>query len=69
MLHTGMLPISFTVFINDIVDNVTVPSLFYADDRILLFTMSSPNDCLVLQQKLNPVAGWCVIKHLHLNTS
>lgn len=62
-------PLLFTLFINDIVENLTVRCLLYADDLKLFSIISSRDDCRLLQQNLDLVNDWCIENRLDLNIS
>lgn len=66
---TVLGPLFFNLFINDIVDNLNVSYLLYADDLKLFYCINSPADCLLLQNNLNYVNTWCIQNRLCLNSS
>lgn len=62
-------PLLFNIFINDIVANLTINCLLYADDLKLYSRISSQSDCEILQQNLNCIDNWCVENKLSLNVT
>ena len=60
-------PLLFNLFINDLVAELNVPCLLYADD-IKIFTMiRNPSDCETLQNNLDFVTKWCRMNKLPVN--
>lgn len=62
-------PLFFNIFINDIVDDLRVKCLMYADDLKLFNTVNSYSDCLILQSALEKVYRWCQNNFLTINTA
>lgn len=62
-------PLMFVVFINDIVANLNVESLLYADDLKIYCVIENEQDCENLQNNLNKVNDWCLSNNLPLNIS
>lgn len=60
-------PLLFILFINDIVDNLDVCYLLYADDMKLFCNVNSEADCEKLQNELKKVNDWCSLNNLPLN--
>lgn len=60
-------PLLFNIFINDIVANLTVNCLLYADDLKLFSRILSLDDCVILQQNLDSIHNWCIKNKLLLN--
>lgn len=65
--HLG--PLLFLLFINDLVQKLTVPCLLYADDLKIFLEINNLNDCVKLQQNLSLVAEWCSVNKMSLNCS
>ena len=63
-------PLLFLIYFNDIVECVMDSEvLSYADDLKLFRVITSPNDCIMLQNDLNRVSNWCEINSLAINIS
>lgn len=62
-------PLFFVLFINDIVDNLDVHYLLYADDLKLYFSINSDSDCLRVQRNLDLLNTWCINNRLPLNAA
>lgn len=60
-------PLLFNIFINDILDVVSVDALLYADDLKIFNRIINPNDCLLLQYNISNIENWCEVNHLSLN--
>ena len=64
--HLG--PVLFLLFINDLPGVVKHSvCLLFADDLKIFRSISSKNDCQLLQSDLNAVSIWCKNNHLTLN--
>ena len=61
-------PLLFNLYINDIVDELSVPSLLYADDMKLYLKVSSTADVIHLQANVSKMFSWCINNGLDLNT-
>lgn len=62
-------PLLFILFINDIVKDLDVHYLLYADDVKIFCAINNASDCLNLQNNLNKLNKWCVLNNLPLNAS
>lgn len=62
-------PLLFNIFINDIVTELSVNYLLYADDLKLFTAITSVDDCALLQNDLSILHGWCTRNKLSLNVS
>lgn len=62
-------PLLFNMFVNDIVDNIDVGHLLYADDLKIFCQISTENDCVLLQKNLDNINAWCTVNNLDLNVS
>lgn len=62
-------PLLFNVFINDIVNCLSVDCLLYADDLKLFSVISSFEDCARLQKNVSEVENWCLVNDLQLNVN
>uniref|UniRef100_A0A1Y1KS26 Reverse transcriptase domain-containing protein n=1 Tax=Photinus pyralis TaxID=7054 RepID=A0A1Y1KS26_PHOPY len=60
-------PLLFLIFINDIGAAISNHFLLFADDLKLYYSISSINDCLFLQDRINAIFSWCIANNLHLN--
>ena len=62
-------PLLFNIFINDIVTNLDVQSLLYADDLKIFYVIETEEDCSKIQNNLNKINDWCVLNQLPLNVA
>ena len=62
-----LAPLLFSMFINDLPDQVNSGCLLYADDVNIFRKISSPADGLSLQRDLNQLSAWSVRWGLTLN--
>lgn len=62
-------PLLFLIFVNDIFSCIHVQALMYADDLKMYSKVSNNEECLVLQQDIDAINGWCFNNHLSLNLS
>ena len=60
-------PLFFNIYINDIVDQLDVQCLLYADDLKIFHEIKSMEDCLVLQRNIDLVHIWSKKNLLPLN--
>lgn len=60
-------PLLFIMFINDIVTDITLNCLLYADDLKIFCRITSIEDCLIMQHTLDLINNWCVKNKLLLN--
>lgn len=60
-------PLLFNVFINDIVDDLDVNCLLYADDLKLFCRIGDRSDCISLSTNLRRIERWCISNKLSLN--
>lgn len=63
--HLG--PLFFIAFINDIVNNLSCPTLLYADDLKIFSTIDSMGDAMNLQRDLDAIDHWCINNKMSLN--
>lgn len=64
---TVLGPDLFSIFINDIVADLGVPCLLYADDMKLYQSIRIIDDCVALQGSLDILGEWCIRNRLPLN--
>ena len=57
-------PLIFNIFVNDIVTNLDVQSLLYADDLKMSYVIGTEEDCSKIQDNLNKINNWCVLNQL-----
>lgn len=57
------------MFVNDIVNDLEVNCLLYADDLKLFKVINSQDDCILLQNNLCKINDWCFRNKLELNVS
>lgn len=62
-------PLLFNIFINDLVKEVEVRSLLFADDLKIYRVIDSYDDALQLQNCIAKVVKWCINNNLSLNIS
>lgn len=62
-------PLFFNIFINDIVRDLQVECLLYADDLKLFTRINNKQDCLRLQSALHKISDWCTLNNLPLNAA
>lgn len=62
-------PLFFNMFVNDMLSNIDVCHLLYADDLKIYGTMTSLYDCINLQVNLDRINDWCKNNNLDLNAS
>ena len=62
-------PLLFVIFINDIVEDLDVHFLLYADDIKIFCAINNRSDCLKLQNNLSKLDEWCVSHNLPLNAA
>lgn len=63
--HLG--PLLFTIFLNDIVDNLNADCLIFADDINIFTSVSTVQDCSRLQQCLSAIEAWCEHSRMKIN--
>lgn len=62
-------PLLFNIFINDIIDEIDLPCLLYADDLKIFTIIDNIDDCFQLQACLNKINNWCIVNKLLLNAN
>ena len=62
-------PLLFLIYINDITHSLNSEARLFADDCTLYRTVSSAEDCVLLQSDLAKVYSWTQMWQLSLNTS
>jgi hypothetical protein len=60
-------PLFFNIFINDLVDDLDVPHLLFADDMKIYLTIDSIDDALRLQGCIEEISRRCKLNNLVLN--
>jgi hypothetical protein len=60
-------PLFFNIFINDLVDDLDVPHLLFADDMKIYLTIDSIDDALRLQDCIEEISRRCKLNNLVLN--
>nr|CAH7727822.1 unnamed protein product [Callosobruchus chinensis] len=60
-------PLLFLLYINDLTLVVQCSKLLYADDLKIYYSVSTIDDCLVLQQDIDAISAWSLSNHLELN--
>lgn len=60
-------PLLFNIFINDILTDLNVNCLLYADDLKIFEMVRSSEDCERIQRNLDKISNWCVLNKLPLN--
>ena len=55
---TGLGPLSFLLFTNDMLDNVSSNGLLFADDTKIFWIITSKKDALNLQADINKLENW-----------
>jgi ribonuclease P/MRP protein subunit RPP40 len=60
-------PLFFIIFINDLVDDLDVPHLLFADDMKIYLTIDSIDDALRLQGCIEEMSRRCKLNNLVLN--
>ena len=66
---SGLSPILFLVYINDLPDEVRSWVRLYADDTALYFTMESEDDSSALQTDLDILSAWETRWDMEFNSS
>ena len=64
---SNLAPLLFSIFINDLAENISSGCLLFADDLKLFRTIQNHDDCLSLQNDIRIVSEWCDINALPLN--
>ena len=62
-------PLLFIIFVNDIVSDLEVSYLLYADDVKIFCVINNILDCIKLQNNLNKINDWCHLNNLPLNAA
>jgi hypothetical protein len=60
-------PLFFNIFINDLVDDLDVPHLLFADDMKIYLAIDSIDDALRLQDCIEEISRRCKLNNLVLN--
>jgi hypothetical protein len=60
-------PILFSIFINDLPDNIRSNTRLFADDCVLTRQVNSISDCALLQHDLSAVENWCSTWSMSMN--
>jgi len=55
---TGLGPLFFHIFINNITENISSPIHLFADDCLIYREIRSPSDCRLLQKDLDTLVKW-----------
>ena len=61
-------PLLFNIFIDDIVTDLEVNCLLYADDLKFFDVVRDVGDCEKIQRNLDKISRWCLLNKLSLNT-
>ena len=63
-------PILFLIYVNDLPSTASSSTaLMFADDTKCYRSISSPDDCLLLQQDLDSISDWCATWNLSFNSN
>ena len=62
-------PLLFLLFINDLSLVINSEKLFFADDLKIFLPINCYDDCILLQDQLDVVQGWCDSNRLNLNAT
>lgn len=62
-------PLLFLLFVNDLCSEIDCQKLLFADDLKIFQSISSVDDCIVLQSELDKVQNWCNFNNLNLNAA
>jgi hypothetical protein len=60
-------PPLFSIFINDIIEDLSVSCLLYADDMKIFTSIREVGDCVRLQDNIDLIPTWCIRNSLQLN--
>jgi ribonuclease P/MRP protein subunit RPP40 len=60
-------PLLFNIFINDIIEDLSVSCLLYADDIKIFTSIKEFGDCVRLQDNIDLISTWCIRNSLQLN--
>jgi ribonuclease P/MRP protein subunit RPP40 len=60
-------PLLFNIFINDIIEDLSVSCLLYADDMEIFTSIGEVGDCIRLQDNIDLISSWCMRNNLQLN--
>ncbi|XP_063902465.1 uncharacterized protein LOC135122189 [Zophobas morio] len=60
-------PLFFNIYVNDIVKQVNIECLLYADDLKIFLEIKSPDDCHVLQRNLDLINEWSITNQMPLS--
>jgi ribonuclease P/MRP protein subunit RPP40 len=60
-------PPLFSIFINDIIEDLSVSCLLYADDMKIFTSIKEFGDCVRLQDNIDLISTWCIRNSLQLN--
>jgi hypothetical protein len=53
-------PLLFNIFINDIIEDLSVSCLLYADDMKIFTSIKEFGDCVRLQDNIDLISTWCI---------
>jgi hypothetical protein len=60
-------PLLFNIFINDIIQDLPVSCLLYANDMKIFTSIREVGDCVRLQDNIDLISTWCIRNSLQLN--
>ena len=66
---TVLVPLLFSLYINDITESITSDIRLFADDCILYRCISSIGDCIALQHDIDTLLAWSNTWKMHFNPS
>lgn len=62
-------PLLFLIFINDLCSSLECNNLMFADDLKLYSSITTLDDCIILQNQIDILHHWCLKNRLELNIS